>query len=162
MDVPISLFAALNSCRYLYVRRIEEPIDNQLRLVIEEAEASQEAVSHEVGGVEFADCRSIESSDRCRLFEIRWESYIAYSVRDESFTMMDDYEETEWGKLAVVYTKSRFLEFVAAGTLACETRRGPFRHFGFNCLNHTIDVASAELPSVRLLRPREPESRMLM
>lgn len=162
MDIPESLFAELNACRYLFMRQIEEPSDNRLRLVIEEADASPETVSREVCGVEFSDLRPIESTDQSRIFELTWNSYIAYSVRNESFTTVDDYEKIESGKLAVVYSKSRFLDFVTSGTFACDEHPGPFHHFGFNCQNHIIDVAAAELPSVRLLRPCRPGAQLLM
>lgn len=108
MDIPIDVISALNSCEYLYLREISEPADNRLRILIEEAGATPRLTSREIGGVEFSDLRAIESSDLSRLFEIVWESYIADSVRNGSFTVLDAYEVIESGRIACVYSKSRF------------------------------------------------------
>jgi hypothetical protein len=162
MEVPEELLAELNSCAYLFLRVIEEPTDNQLRIVIEEASVSSRVVSRDVCGVEFSDLRPIESTPLSRLFEITWNSYVAYSVRNESFTTMDDYEQIKFGRLAAVYTKSRFLDYVAGGTFACEDHPGPICHIGVNCQNHILDVASAELPVVRHLRPHTAEPQPIM
>ena len=152
MEIPLSLLADLNSCDYLYFREISEPADNRLRLLIEEASAAPQLTSIEVASVEFSDLRAIESTDESRLFEITWDSYIAYSVRNESFTVLDEYETIECGKLACVYSKSRFLDYISNATFASNDHSGPFRHVGLNCLNHIIDVISTNAPQVRQLR----------
>jgi hypothetical protein len=152
MDIPIDVISALNSCEYLYLREISEPADNRLRILIEEAGATPRLTSREIGGVEFSDLRAIESSDLSRLFEIVWESYIAYSVRNGSFTVLDAYEVIESGRIACVYSKSRFLDYVSSGTIATSEYPGPFRHIGLNCLNHVVDVISTAVPAIRELR----------
>ena len=156
MVIPPQLFADLNSCEYIYLREISEPADNRLRLVIEEARAAPKIQSMEISGLEFSDYRAIESTDGCRLFELIWDSYVAYSVRNESFTVQDAYEEIESGKLACVYSKSRFLDYVADATIASNEYPGPFRHIGLNCLNHIVDVISTVTPVVRQLRAQKP------
>lgn len=153
MEVSYELLIDIDSCEYLYLREISEPADNELRLLIEEAGTRLESSSLDlkVTGVEFSNLSPIESSDESRLFEVTWETYIAYSVRNESFAKIDPYEEHE-GTRACLYSKSRFLDYVANATFASEDYPGPFRHIGINCLNHIIDVISTSVPTIRDLR----------
>ncbi len=157
MKTTPHLLHDLNLCEYLYLREISEPSDNQLRLLIEEAAAAPAVTSREVAGVEFTDLHSIESTDRSRLFEVQWDLYIAYSVRNESFVALDRSEEIESGRLACVYAKSRFLEYVASATFATHEHPGPLQHIGLLCQNHIVDVISTQEPKVRQLRkPIQP------
>ncbi len=94
--------------------------------------------------------RASSHSEGCRVFEVVWGSYIAYSVRNESYVANDKYEQCE-GRLLVKYSKSRFLDYVASGTFATAEYPGPFTHWGIICGNHIIDVASTEEPVVGLL-----------
>jgi hypothetical protein len=152
MDIPNNLLSGPNSCEYLYLREVSEPAANRLRVVAEEAGAAPKLTSRELGGLEFSDLRAIESSEASRLFEITWESYVAYGIRNESFTVLDEYEEIEFGRLARVYSKSRFLDYVASATIATFDYLGPFRHIGLICLNHVVDVVSTSVPKIRELR----------
>ena len=94
--------------------------------------------------------RVISHSEGCRVFEVCWPSYIAYSVRNESYVANDKYEQSA-GRLLVKYTKSRFLEYVELGTFATSEYPGSFAHWGVICSNHIIDVVSTEEPEVRML-----------
>lgn len=154
MNPPTDLFATLNSCEYLYLREISEPADNRLHIVIEEAAAAPELTTRELGGVEFSGLRAIESTAGSRQFEIIWESYIAYCIRNESFTVLDEYEEFELGNLVRIYSKSRFLDYIGAATIASGEYPVPFRHVGLICLNHVVDVVAAAKPIIRELVSR--------
>src|SRR5690349_15082531 len=134
MVIDPELFKALNSCEYLYLREISEPEDNTLSLRIEEAATSPALISKEIAGVTFSDLRAIVSTEQCRLFELRWRSYIAYSVRNESYAVSDSYELVEWGKLVCLFSKSRFLDFVGHSTFATNEYPGPLFHLGVMCL----------------------------
>ncbi len=150
MFVLSQIFGDLDSCRYLFMREISEPGDNQLRLLVEEARATEEVRTAQVCGVELSG-HPIESTEECQLFEVLWESYVAYSVRNESFVSKDDFEEFS-GRLIRVYSKSHFLEYASRATFACNELPGPMHHFGLICQNHIIDVISTGPPSVRKLR----------
>jgi hypothetical protein len=160
MLVDSELFNALNSYEYLYLREISEPEDNTLSLRVEEAAASPALTSKEIAEVAFSDLRAIESTKQSRLFELRWKSYIAYSVRNESFVSPDGYEKVEWGKLVCLFSRSRFLDYVGNGTFANQEYPGPFRHVGLICLNHIVDIVSVEPPVVLQLRPAEESIRI--
>ena len=150
--------AAIQSCDWLFLRSLDEPEDNALRLVIEEAtagaptDAKAAAVAASLPELEpiLQGARLITHSEGCRVFEVCWPSYIAYSVRNESYVANDKYEQSE-GRLLVKYTKSRFLDYVGLGTFATSDYPGPFTHWGVICSNHIIDVVSTREPEVRVL-----------
>lgn len=78
-------------------------------------------------------------------FEILFEWYVAYTVRNECFSFTDDTEVFQ-GRIAVVYTRSKFLDFVRLSTGGFDD---PLTHFGFFCADHTIDVVTAHVPTIR-------------
>ncbi len=130
-----SVIEALQRCEWLFLRSIEDPGTNTLRLVVEEARAGAKATTENVPAARslpglqdiLQDARLIEHTDGCSVFEVYWDSYVAYSVRNESFVANDKYEQSE-GRLFVRYSKSRFLDYVALGTFATEEYPGPLVH----------------------------------
>jgi hypothetical protein len=99
----------------------------------------------------FELCIVVDATDPDRRFEIRWSSYISYAVRSEHYCQWDKDEVWEGKHVFRVYTKSKFLDFVAAGTFATADFPGAFRHYQIQCLYPIIDVASMEAPRVRRL-----------
>jgi hypothetical protein len=91
----------------------------------------------------------IEHVKGCKIFTLQWRSYIAYSVRNESFTTADNYEIFE-GRNFVKYSKSRYLDFVRDATFADDGFPGPMTHWGIFCLNHIIDVVACHPPEVSI------------
>ena len=141
----------IDACKYLFLRELGEPEENSLRLVIEEAKADGPPEDFEVWpGKIIQGTRPIESDWTCRAFELVWPTYVSYSVRNESFCTPDEAEAWE-GRLFCLYTKSHFLDYVARATFASSDYPGPLRHWGINCLNHIVDVVSAEEPRIRSL-----------
>ena len=145
----------LDSCKYLYLRSIEEPEVNSVRLVLEEARSSDETENLEISNVVLGPVSRIIHDDACRVFEVVWESYISYAVTNESFQHGDE-PETFSGQRFRRYTRSPFLEYIARATFASSDHPGPFEHIGVTCLNHGIDVVSTEAPRVRLLKHGRP------
>lgn len=144
----MEIFSELNFCKYVYLREVSEPGNKQLRLVLEEATPARKLETVVLEGVKFSDLRALESTEFSRLFEVTWDSYIAYTVRDESVAAFEPYDVIESGRVVCVYSTSRFLDYVSLAT----TAERPFRHIGVHCLNHIVDVASMGLPVVRELR----------
>lgn len=149
------LLADLNSCDYLFLREIFEPAENQLRVIVEEASAGPPVDRSDVSGSIYAGCRIVGSNNSSRLFEITWPAYILYAVRNESYAAFDETAVRESGPVAVVCSKSQFLEHVKASTFACDDFPGPFWHVALFCQNHVVDVASTEHPTVKQLRPMQ-------
>jgi|HubBroStandDraft_4_1064222.scaffolds.fasta_scaffold289344_1 hypothetical protein len=150
--VPKEL-AELDECASLYLREISEPKQNSLRLLIEEAEVMPEEVAIRFVGREMGTGHLVRSTANSRLFEIVWDNYVAYSVTNESYTTRNESEEYS-GRLARLYRKSHFLDYIALATLACQEYPGPLHHFQLVCECHMIDAVSTRSPRIEQMRPR--------
>jgi hypothetical protein len=148
------LHSEIDSCKYLYLREVGEPHDNQLRVVVEEAGTDPSPQSRTIAGVEFTELHPVVSNEHSRLFEIIWEHYVAYNVMNESYARVDDYYAGQSGKLMKIYSKSRFLDYLALASIASKDYPGPIVHYGLICLNHVIDVVSQTQPTINMLRPK--------
>ena len=142
MDHP----GRINHCPYLYLSELAEPDDNSLRVILHEARSGDALSVADISGPVTA-VRPIEHRPGYQVFELNWNSYIAYSVRNESYASRDTNEVFE-GELFRTYSQSRYLDFVAASTIASADYPGPFRHWGIICLNHVIDVVSVDEPEI--------------
>ncbi|WP_239617925.1 hypothetical protein [Cohnella mopanensis] len=104
-----------------------------------------------IGEKNFGDSYPIKVDENSPLIQIDFQTYVAYSIRNESYTSWDDYEEFE-GKIFRIYKKSRYLDFISVGTFASEDFPGPFMHYGISCLDHIIDIVSVSKPVVSEIR----------
>ncbi|MCR6663820.1 MAG: hypothetical protein NVV60_11930 [Luteimonas sp.] len=138
----------LDTCNYLYLEAVSEPHANGLRLVLSEGIVSDKTETLTIGDAEIPDVRPVEVTDSSRWFEVVWDTYISYSVRNESYCSWDKNEEWS-GNAFRVYTKSMFLDFVSSSTFASDDYPGPFVHYEIVCSDHIIDVASEHPPTVR-------------
>jgi hypothetical protein len=119
--------------------------------MIAEAKVSGSREDIRIGSLELKDTAPIVVTEESSIYEIIFDQYIAYSVRNESYTQTDEEEEFE-GRLACMYTKSKFLDYVRASTFASDDYPGTFKHYGFNCLNHIVDIVSTSPPKIVELR----------
>ena len=140
--------ALLNESEYLDLAELGEPEQNSLRLVVLETKVSAGPIAGSVAPP-IPGAEPIIHSTGCRVFEIEWDSYIAYSVRNESYSQNASGDQFE-GKHFRVYSASRYLEFVAAATIASKIAPGPFRHWALVCLNHVVDVVSVDEPIINV------------
>jgi len=151
----MDIIEQINSHDWFYLVDIGEPKDNVLRLVIEEAVlGAPKDVS--LGGLPLPQARRIISTDECFAYEIVFNTYIAYVVCNESFAGASP-SEVFTGRHFRVYAKSRFLDYIQETTLASNLHPGPYRHFEIVCLNHVVDVASVDEPSIRVLQGVEEQ-----
>lgn len=151
-SVPREL-AELDTCASFYLREIGETAQNCLRLLIEEAFVMPDVVSVKIAGAEIENCHPVKSTADSRLFEVTWDSYVAYSVTNESYATRNESEEFS-GRLARVYGKSHFLRYISRATLACDEYPGPLRHVQLVCECLIIDVVSTKLPQVSPARAK--------
>ncbi|MCU6709807.1 hypothetical protein M6D81_14020 [Paenibacillus sp. J5C_2022] len=126
---------------------LTEPKVNELKLYFSRSKMSDTPERLIIDKKEFGDSYSINADKNSPIIQIDFQSYIAYSVRNESFTVWDDYEEFE-GMIFRVYKKSRYLDFVSVGTFATEDFPGPFKHYGISCLDHIVDIVTISEPVV--------------
>jgi hypothetical protein len=153
----VELFDVINSHRYLYLTDMSEPDVNVLRLVVTEGQVRS---TDERRAGEASEYGAIVADERCASYEVLFVSYVAYFVRNESFTVHDD-TESFVGALFRVYSKSKFLEHVAAATIASVEYGGPFTHYGLVCEDHIVDVAASGEPLISVLRNSKSSLRAL-
>jgi hypothetical protein len=137
----------IDSYPYLFLHLIAETPNQGLRLVVEGAQASAECVTLKLGATELSELHPIRGSGR--IFEITWESYIAYCVRNESYCGTNTYEEIATGKKLRIYSKSHFLDYVSRATFATGEYPGSFQHYCLFSENHIVDVISVCSPQIR-------------
>ncbi|WP_425464337.1 hypothetical protein [Paenibacillus anaericanus] len=132
----------------IYLEQIYEPEENSLRLLFSRSRTSETPETITIGEIEIKDIYSLDVDETVPLIQMDFEGYIGYSIRNESYTSWDDYEEFE-GKIFRIYSKSRYLDFIKVGTFASEDYPGSFKHYGISCLNHVVDVASVSEPIIK-------------
>lgn len=145
----LKYFDDINAHRYIYLGFIGEPKDNSLRLVIEEAISEPSPASTSVEGLEFGSSGISVSGKSC-VYEVIFDTCIGYSVLDESFALPND-DDIFKGRIFCVYEKSVYLDYLKRASFACDDLPGPFKHYGFSCLNHIVDVASTDEPRITLI-----------
>ncbi|MGO1059195.1 hypothetical protein ACTL32_08720 [Planococcus sp. FY231025] len=129
---------------YIYLNTLFEPKDNSLIVDIDHCKPFGKAVA---GTNPSSSYGVIEVDETLPILRLEFDWYIAYSVRDESFTVIEKYEVYE-GSVFSLYSKSRYLDFINVSTIADEVHPGPFKHYGINALNHIIDVISMDPPKI--------------
>ncbi|MBT2258451.1 hypothetical protein [Priestia megaterium] len=144
---------------YIYLNSIFEPEDNALIVDIKRCKISGNVAEEKTGGSTSSSSSyaSIDVDYALPIIRLTFDWYIAYSVRNESFTVIEEYEMYK-GSAFAVYSKSRYLDFIEVGTIADDIHPGPFKNYGIHALNHIIDVVSTEPPSISVIqRDREPK-----
>jgi hypothetical protein len=157
MEFPTQPPAEIESCEFLWLTQIEELDHNGLRLVLEEGIANPEATSTTIGNITIGDCHRVEKTDSSRIFEVVWKLYVAYSIRNESYTQRDEYDMSN-GRQFRIYSKSRYLDFIGHATFVSDGYPGPIQHIGIGCEDHIVDVVSTQGPLITRLRPERPTS----
>ncbi|MDQ0899909.1 hypothetical protein [Paenibacillus sp. V4I7] len=140
-------FNDLMAMKDIYLDSISEPRDNFLCLTFSRSKTSLTPETIKIGEKEINDVFSMDIDYKLPLIKLEFEWYIGYSIINESFTVLDDYEEYE-GRVFRIYNKSRYLDFIQMGSIATEDYPGPFKHYGIICLNHIVDIVSASEPIV--------------
>jgi hypothetical protein len=135
----------IDSHEYLYLGEIGEPEVNVLRVVVDEAKSLTDDV--EIPDTPFLG-KPIVSDETCRRYEIIFPSYVAYAVLNESFAKVDDYEQ-HTGRYFRIYSKSHFLDYLGVATFASDDYPGKSTHYEIACLDHIVEVVSAEEPEIR-------------
>ena len=144
-------FKKIDSHNCIFLTHIEEPEENTLHLIIQEGILSDEETTWEIGDAKLEGVKEISITGKSCAYEVSFDSYIAYSVLNESYTEWDDYDSFD-GKLFRIYQKSRFLDYLKLASFASEEFPGPFIHYGFCCVNHIVNIASLNEPSIKQLR----------
>lgn len=150
----MSLVKQINNHKYLYLDKLVEINDLELEVYIDEARADYETKENFQDILAFAppsEINPIITDDKCKKYKLVFKNYIAFSVRNETFTNWDA-EENFDGNLLRRYTKSKFLDYVENSTSTDYAvnlmNAESFFHIGICCLNQIIDVACLEEPLI--------------
>jgi hypothetical protein len=143
----MNLFDQLNAHRYLYLDKLYEENDLELCVVVNEAKVQGDELQRADNASAYG---AIVADDTCKRYKVTFRNYVAYSVTNESFTVLDD-EERFTGNLFRQFSKSKFLDYVAASTVAVEDIVGPYTHYEIACLNQIIDVATGREPTIETI-----------
>lgn len=149
--------AAIRSCKYLSLHSISEPDEGGLRLVIHEAKAGGPVDDATLAAEPLKEvqellrgCSAITHGPGCRVFEVMWDSYIAYAVENESYARGEPADSVGQGRLFIEYTKSAYLDYVAKVSFASEAYPGPHKHWSVLCLDHIVNVVSTDAPVIHM------------
>ncbi len=147
----MKIIEKVNDHKYINIKEMSEPEDTVLRIIIEQASVGEEERNLTVGTSVISGLRDIVSDEKCFAYEVIFETYIAYSVINESFTQVDE-SEVYTGNLFRIYSKSHFLDYVKVATFASEDYPGVFSHYEIAALNHIVEIVSVDSPKINLLR----------
>lgn len=131
----------------LYLTEIGEPSENRLRIVVAEGILGNLSPI-ELAGVDLGEGRPIEITGESRRFELIWDDYVAYVVRNESYWKAEPKEPRMVNQLDRRFD-SAFLTFVSTTTFADDDYPGPLQHWALSTLNHCVDVVSVQPPRVQ-------------
>jgi len=131
----------------LYMTDIGEPEDNRLRVVVMMTQLGESE-----DGPFGAPARQI-LADPASAFELTWDRYIAYAVRDECYAQLEEGEAPSESNLHV-RQRSAFLDYVSKSTFATDEYPGPMQHWALYTLNHCLDVVSCAPPQIRRIEAK--------
>ena len=87
--------------------------------------------------------------DMERVYEIKFESYIIYQCRNESYTYWQK-DEVRKGKYLIIFEKSRFLDYYESVIFDFDSDdwKSNRKHYGIYTENHIIDVIANKPPII--------------
>ncbi|EON72604.1 hypothetical protein [Lysinibacillus sphaericus] len=131
---------------YFFLHKIFEPHTNSLRVQLKRAKISAHSTDVIIGDNILDHCQPIEIDESLPIIQIDFDSYVSYSVFDESFYGTEDNFK---GNAIRIYEKSRYLNFVMQQTIANVIYPDKeFIHYGVSCLDHIIEIVSYDVPIV--------------
>ena len=136
-----------------FVVSIKDDPDNQLSIVIAFPSPVYNKTVHEDERLNNILSDAVEIvPDENKMYEIRFETYIIYQCRNESYAMSDP-DEIIKGNHLVICERSLLLDYYknAVFDKDCDFQKANRKHYGIYAENHTIDVISNDPPIITLL-----------
>lgn len=128
---------------------LDEIIENEtypLKITIQRETMNSQSEEVEIGKDVINDSYPIEMDNKLPVLQINFNSYVSYSVFDESFHIVEDKFK---GNLIRIYEKSRYLDFVRQTTIAEQIYQDKeLFHYEIVCLDHVIDIVSFDKPII--------------
>jgi hypothetical protein len=151
MPIDGSFFSEINSSGFVFLREISDTQRGTLRVVIEQAEADKESSFQDIGGTRISGLHRVRPTEESHTYALVWGHYVIYAVSNESFAAAEA-SAIYSGRCLRVYTKSHFLDYRNAATIASTKYPGPMQHIGLLTESHVIDVISTVDPQVLRLK----------
>ena len=139
-----------------FLMELKEETENELHITILGASAGEdgdrgEAFGNPVLDQILRDCRPIVP-DPSQRFDLIFEDYMIYQVRNESYGSFDESAEGT-GTYLMQFEASIFLDYLSVATDACRLEDGsfypaPWKHYGIYTQNHMVDVIAHVEPKV--------------
>ncbi len=159
----------IDECKYLYMRGLHEPRDNEIRFVVEEAGLQAPIIrTNEENPTSitalFREAQPIRPDSSSRMFEIVYYDYTSYTVSNESYSKYPQPPELFTGQLFRVFSWSYLLEMTRKTSYANDEHPGPgpLEHHEIFFLNHVIDVITTLPPTMTLLDRLEMKTDSLV
>jgi len=143
---------------YLFLKDLIDTNDNELTVDIVCSKPSPELLD----AVDDDKVSAILSTavqlvpDDTRIYRIRFEHYIIYQGRNESYAYNDDRCHTTKGKGLILFERSKLLEYVSDAidvyTAMHMEGENKLRHYGIYTLNNIIDVVTFFEPIVEKVK----------
>lgn len=148
----------LESCNTLFLVGICEPFENQLQILLQEAETHRDKPGGLViGGIDLGISYPIAPSKNSRFFQLEWRRYIAYLVTDESFGTCPEGGQFS-GKNLRIFADSPYLRFLRDTTNATGGYPGPYQQYEIVSEMHVVDIAAEETPEITILTKADVEA----
>jgi hypothetical protein len=133
----------------LYLCSLNAQQGQTLEVVVRYAEANQSPASPI--GRDGWDIMSYPSMAKpTATYLIRFNSFIAYMVGDESFMRPDEQAVCE-GRQFARFRQSQYLRYIESVAYGQDVCPGMRFHYGIYCLNQLIDVVTGEAPIISYL-----------
>ena len=136
-----------------FVISINDDTDNQLSIDIALPTPTSEKTNYDNPTINKILASAVQIAPNLRaLYRIKFESYIIYQCRNESYTC-DDNTEIGKGKYLIVFEKSKLLDYYESVLFDFDTdsTKAQRKHYGIYTENHIIDVIANEPPTIRML-----------
>ena len=148
---------AMCICGYPFILEIKDDMDNRLIITVslpirgDKGENISETENEKIKEI-MENAYSIYPNQD-ENYEIVFDDYIAYQVRNESFCSKDDYEIKK-GNYFILFERSRYLDQIQIITDCSQFEDdsyypGKWTHYGIYANNHIIDVISHQEPVIR-------------
>ncbi len=150
----MDLIDQINKHNYLYLDKLNEINDLELEIWISEGRIDSDTKGNLQDIFESApsiETNPIVSDEKCKRYKILFKNYLAFLVRNETFTTWNETDKYE-GELFLRFKKSKFLDYIESSTATDYAKdfmnvKGHF-HIGIICLNHIVDIAFLEEPVI--------------
>jgi len=148
----MDFFDEINNLDYLFLVVIKDLPANRLSITVKAATVSDRDEDLVIANKNIGPVRSITAKGPGQKYELHFETYGAYQVTNESFSVFNENDE-RIGRLFCIYSKSTYINYVRENTIVNYTYDydNALKHYSLNCQHHTIDIITKEEPVIKRL-----------